>query len=62
MHAEDICLMAPSPTFLRELIDNAMILVFKMIYLSTHPNRIVWCLSRKSYKRSCPIYIRIIYS
>ena len=35
--AEDICLMAPSPTSLQELIDNVMILVFKM----THPNRIV---------------------
>ena len=45
MHAGDICLMAPSPTFLQELIDNAMIFVFKMIYLPTHPNRIVWCLS-----------------
>ena len=31
-----------------------MILVFKIIYLSTHPNCSVWCLSR-NHMLSCPI-------
>ena len=31
-----------------------MILVFKIIYLSTHPNHFVWCLSR-NHMPSCPI-------
>ena len=43
MYADDICLMAPSPASLQELIDMyVLILMFKMIYISTHPNRFEW--------------------
>ena len=45
MYADDICLMAPSPAALQELIIYVMILVFEMIYLLIHPNHIVWYLS-----------------
>ena len=45
IYADDICLMAPSPAALQELINICKILAFKMIYLSIHPNHIVWYLS-----------------
>ena len=45
-YADDICLMAPSPAALQELINiYVMILVFEMIYLLINPNDIVWYLS-----------------
>ena len=43
MYADDICLMAPSPAALQELINiYVMILVFEMIYFLIYPNHIVW--------------------
>ena len=45
IYADDICLMAPSPAALQELINICKILAFKMIYLSIHPNHVVWYLS-----------------
>ena len=45
IYADDICLMALSPAALQELINICKILAFKMIYLSIHPNHIVWYLS-----------------
>ena len=41
MYADDICLMAPSPAALLELIDKCYDFSVQMIYLLILPNRIV---------------------
>ena len=45
MYADDICLMAPSPAALQELIDICYDFSVQMIYLLILPNRIVWYLN-----------------
>ena len=42
MYADDICLMAPSTAALQEIINTCCEFVFKIIYLSFLPIRIVW--------------------
>ena len=45
MYADNICLMAPSPAALQELINICYDFSVRNDYLLIHPNHIVWYLS-----------------
>ena len=57
MYADDICLMAPSPAALQELIDICCDFSVQMIYLLILPNRVVWYLNLNRISCHVPDYV-----